>query len=871
MKTKPPALLRLGIIVLFLVGGVFGYGCQETLSPQKNVEPVPLGKSKQSIINGQKDFTHPAIGAIVSNKTKSSCTGTLISPQLVLTAAHCVISMKRLPIQKWTFRIDFPTTGDKYKSEYLELAQWAYHPTYNTRRSPDYDIAVLVLKQKYTKVQPIPILKKAMEKSWVQQTVRVYGYGYIQTTPKYIYATAKYAADIPIFSIQTRSFTHYDSKTPKDKRKSACHGDSGGPALFKVNGHFRIVGVTSVAYRASMGTNRRTRCDGGAISARPDVNLDFLSPFLRKYPPPALSCKEDKECSSCEKCDATKQMCAPKPITSQKTTCAPCQVDADCGQGICKRFPNGSRCLQPCESSSCCPGGYYCGAGRGTSSSQSVCIPNKDVCPDFACKLDTDCGLGEHCDSGFCRPKRPKPIPELCRPCYSSSQCGKGNFCLGSTTAAGYCVQGCGVGDFCPDGFTCKVQAPGVKQCIPTQGCFVSCKTAQDCASGYMCKSGKCQRSGGGKDGDFCSKQFPCFPGYSCLTESKGISRCTSFCGPRPGMAGSLCDNSRCGVGMRCINFGSFKACLTICTPGSRCANGGRCTPLTRTTSVCLCQTSQQCNRGQICNTSVFGRYGACTKEPSKDACQPGQTCANTQGNYRCLGEKGDRKSGQTCGPFARCRKGLQCTRLTGSATYTCHQPCQNDANCGGNGKCTYFGSRGRWCYCRSDNDCSGNRICKRLFKSGNNSYGHCQDNGKSVCTNDINCPAEYKCDQNKCVYDPSKKNEPFPEDTREKPQENKAEKTPEETSKEPDTADAGPDEAPIEKAKPESKEPEKSALPPKDLTPPVIDKGCGCQLQQGHGQKEPFIYLFSLLVFIFFSHRQKKQKNISPEDTSLR
>ena len=48
--------------------------------------------AQDKVINGQNDSGHPYVVSLTNANGSSSCTGTLISSSVVLTAAHCIYS-----------------------------------------------------------------------------------------------------------------------------------------------------------------------------------------------------------------------------------------------------------------------------------------------------------------------------------------------------------------------------------------------------------------------------------------------------------------------------------------------------------------------------------------------------------------------------------------------------------------------------------------------------------------------------------------------------------------------------------------------------------------------------------------------------------
>ena len=170
------------------------------------------------IVNGTQTNQHESVG-IVNNQ----CSGTLIAPNAVLTAAHCVGGVGE------TFEVG----GRTY-----QVQQTVVHPDYQSR---DIDLAVMILSEDVVGVTPSEINRTDPQ---IGQMLTLVGFGATGTPTAGHDGSfgVKHVGQTPIDKLtnDTVEWT-YDNAS----ESNTAPGDSGGPAFIEINGKLVIAGVTS--------------------------------------------------------------------------------------------------------------------------------------------------------------------------------------------------------------------------------------------------------------------------------------------------------------------------------------------------------------------------------------------------------------------------------------------------------------------------------------------------------------------------------------------------------------------------------------------------------------------------------------------------
>jgi secreted trypsin-like serine protease len=211
-----------------------------------------------AITNGTADGNrHPNVGGLVSSTQFSDgtwlyCSGTLISPTVFLTAAHCGEDGERVGV---TFDTAYQA-GDKVYSGTFEA-----DPLYNKSQSDPHDIAVVVLDKAVRGITPakLPAANSLSNLSGSQQFTSV-GYGAYEVTNgpgghQYLYDDVRMVATGTLNS--TNPSWLRISMNPSTGNGGTCYGDSGGPNFLGTTQIIAAITITGDAVCRSTNVDYR--------------------------------------------------------------------------------------------------------------------------------------------------------------------------------------------------------------------------------------------------------------------------------------------------------------------------------------------------------------------------------------------------------------------------------------------------------------------------------------------------------------------------------------------------------------------------------------------------------------------------------------
>jgi V8-like Glu-specific endopeptidase len=256
--------------------------CSEPTTPASPLAP----SAPSAIVNGTyTPSAYPSVGGLLLDWNNNGidgddlyCTGSLISPTVFLTAAHCVVGEASTAQWYVSFAPDLFAKGVKF----IKAESFAYDPLYGHDQANLHDLAVIILSDRDTRgLTPYSLPKRGeldalSAKGALNNAIFInVGYGTSATQkglPGFTFDGRRYWSESEFMGLQ-QYWLGLLMNNSATGLGGDCYGDSGGPKFLKTNPGVVYATVTTGDYNCRA-TSWDYRTDTDAARA-------FLSQFVK--------------------------------------------------------------------------------------------------------------------------------------------------------------------------------------------------------------------------------------------------------------------------------------------------------------------------------------------------------------------------------------------------------------------------------------------------------------------------------------------------------------------------------------------------------------------------------------------------------------
>lgn len=448
----------------------------------------PTAISHQAITNGTQDTTHQAVMSLVDQTHGTMCSGTVVAVKgtygFLLTAAHCVLGE---PSQG----IPAPTTSDlvviqgnsvNNPTTYYPVVDFKANPGYTTSGNKLYDFAMVKFNGAGTATPRMQLLTASLDNLKAGSPVEFVGYGITaggaqdSGTRMHVNNTLQNTAAGYAVSALTVSYSEAGGLG------GPCSGDSGGPALYTVNGTQYVAAVTSYG---------DPNCTQYGISGRVSAVVStFIDPYIN-----GTTGTGTQTCAQCQQAATTGVGACSSEVTA-------CQNNTDCAALV--------KCLNACaQNDQTCVNNCATQHSAGTAIYQKIgdCVCSTACTTE--CASDPSC-QGAQCGYSF--------SDATCSTCMNNNCCTQQQNCKNDTTC-----NSCVTSQTPPANCSSNTADTALMQCYTNKcatQCGMKCGFSSQNATCQTCFENNCC-----SQAQACSKDATC---TTCVTSSSPPASCST-------------------------------------------------------------------------------------------------------------------------------------------------------------------------------------------------------------------------------------------------------------------------------------------------------------------------------------------------------